>query len=121
MEIDHPLEKIRVKTLNYDLIWSEINKRELSQRKVAAAIGMSPSGFKSMMDNQTLTVKQLENLSEFLNVNPQNFFEKSDFQFLVSEPGAEYLSPRKKAIIIAKQIKFLAQELVILHEKNPEL
>ena len=52
-------------------------RKKFSERALAAAVGMSPSGFHNAINRQTLSVKDLESLSNVLGVEPAYFFEDS--------------------------------------------
>lgn len=110
---------IAVYSLNYDLIWSEINQRDFSQRKIARAIGMTATGFKTMMDRQTMTVKNLESICTFLAINPKSLFTDSEKPSKVNEPEIEYSQSHKnRALIIVTQINELTEELQNIIDKK---
>lgn len=71
--------------MDYNKIWSLINKDESSKRFMAKAIGMSPFGFNKMMENQTMTVQKLEVIAQHFNKPMAYFFDTDDRVVTLSE------------------------------------
>ena len=63
--------------LDYDLIFSLINKRSVKVNAIAKFSGMTPDGFTRSLKNKKLTVATLEKIAEFLEVHPSIFFLES--------------------------------------------
>lgn len=65
--------------VNYNKLWSLINQINLSQNAAARMIGMSSTGFKQMMDRQTMPVSVLEKFAEYFNKPVSYFFDEEDY------------------------------------------
>lgn len=64
--------------LDYDLIFSLINKQGVKLITLSKFIGMSPEGFKKTLQNKKLTVANLEKIAEFFEMHPGQFFPNTD-------------------------------------------
>ncbi|WP_372772167.1 hypothetical protein [Mangrovibacterium sp.] len=71
--------------MNYDKVWSLFTSKDYSERAMARASGMSPSGFKSMMEKKTMTVETLETIANHFHLPLHYFFDTSKNE--VQEPG----------------------------------
>jgi len=74
--------------MDYNRIWSLINKDESSKRFMAKAIGMSPFGFNKMMENKTMTVQKLEVIAQHFNKSMAYFFDTEDSIHTFNAPKA---------------------------------
>ena len=72
--------------MDYNKIWSLINKDESSKRFMAKAIGMSPFGFNKMMENKTMTVQKLEVIAQHFNKSMAYFFDTEESRFTITAP-----------------------------------
>lgn len=61
--------------MNYNKIIELAEMKGLTARKIIEGIGISPAGFYKMIENHTMSIKNLEKISEFLEVDPIYFFE----------------------------------------------
>jgi len=64
--------------MNYNKLRNKIKLKKLSVGKVAEEIGMTEAGLYKSFNNDTLKVKDFENICDFLNVNPCVFFEEKE-------------------------------------------
>ncbi len=72
----------------------EKNNERISDRAEARVVRMSQKGYISMMDNQTMTVKKLEEIASILNKPASYFFVKNETKETntVSEPSVKTYS-----------------------------
>ena len=61
-------------SLDYDLIWSLINRQGVSIKSLSEFCEMSSDGFSRTLKKQRLTVETLEKISLFFNKHPGYFF-----------------------------------------------
>lgn len=61
--------------MDYDKLWSMINKAGLTKSASANIVGMSHTGFVYMMERKTMTVEALEKFANYFNVPISSFFE----------------------------------------------
>lgn len=69
--------------MNYSKVWILLRSETDSERQMARIAGMSPSGFKSMMDRQTMTVETLEKIAVYFK-KPLHYFFDIDANIPVS-------------------------------------
>jgi len=74
--------------MNYNKLWSLINKQELSKSAAGRIVDMSPQGFISMMENKSIKVSTLEIFCNYFNVPISCFYEEDDTQLTINEPKA---------------------------------
>ena len=72
--------------MNYNKLWSLINKQELSKSAAGRIVEMSPQGFISMMKNKSIKVSTLEIFCKYFNVPVSYFYEVGDEVIAVNEP-----------------------------------
>lgn len=108
--------------MDYNKIWSLINKENLSKRAAAKIANMSPYGFNTMMDRKTMSIETLEVLAKYFNVSMCYFFkeEQEDDISLLNDGKADYNSCRfcrDKDV----EIQLLNKQLKTVGEKNEKL
>lgn len=74
--------------MDYNNVWSLINKANLSKRAMAKIIGMTGTGFDKMMDNKTMTVDVLEKVATYFKVPLTTFFSTEDSSLMITAPKA---------------------------------
>ena len=72
--------------MNYNKLWSLINKQELSKSAAGRIVDMSPQGFISMMENKSIKVSTLEIFCNYFNVPISYFYEEDYTQLTINEP-----------------------------------
>lgn len=76
--------------MDYNKLWSLINKEGLSKSAAAKIAGMTHQGFVYMMERQTMTVGSLEKFADHFNIPISNFFEIDETILQVTEPNTKY-------------------------------
>lgn len=61
--------------MNYNKLGELQTKKNVSNREIAKELEISDTGYKKMIENQTLTVKVLEKLADFYKVSISVFFD----------------------------------------------
>ena len=72
--------------MDYNKLWSLINKQLPSKSAAARIVKMSPQGFISMMDNNTITVATLEKFADYFRLPISYFFEGGSDGLILKEP-----------------------------------
>ncbi|MCY1634215.1 hypothetical protein [Marinifilum sp. D737] len=72
--------------MDYNKVWSLINKENLSKRAAAKIVNMTPGGFNPMMENETMSVKTLELLAGHFKKPVSYFFEEEIVSLNESDP-----------------------------------
>lgn len=80
--------KIFFKVMDYNKIWTLINRDKLSKSAAARIAGMTHQGFMYMMDRKTMTVDALEKYANHFKLPVSHFFELNDTDLVerVEEP-----------------------------------
>jgi len=73
--------------MDYNKLWSLINKEGISKRGAAKIVNMSPTGFISMMERKTMSVETLELFAKHFNVPILHFFENGESEIELSPTG----------------------------------
>jgi hypothetical protein len=108
-------------SLDYNSIWSLINKNNLSKAKAARIAEMSETGFRQMMDRKTMAVSTLEKFAEYFKVPITAFFE--DISYGEAPIDEQMQSPGrvsrlcKDCVEKQKEIDQLRQKLIEAQEK----
>ena len=68
----------------YNKLWALINKHNLSKSAAGRIAGLSPQGFNTMMDKETMTVSNLEKYAKYFKVSISYFYE-SEYNFVENE------------------------------------
>jgi DNA-binding Xre family transcriptional regulator len=77
--------------MNYSKLRNKFKKEVSNKPEFFASIGMSSSGFYSMLKEETLKVKILEAISDALNVSPGYWWQEEDAQLnMVNETHTPY-------------------------------
>ena len=78
--------------MDYNKIWTLINREKLSKSAAARIAGMTHQGFKYMMDRRTMTVGALEKYANHFKIPVSHFFElhESDSVVRVEEPEIQF-------------------------------
>ncbi len=74
--------------MDYKKVWSLLRSETESERRMARISGMSPSGFKSMMERETMTVETLETIARHFKKS-LNYFSDIDISSYVSNNDQE--------------------------------
>jgi transcriptional regulator with XRE-family HTH domain len=93
--------------MDYNKVWSLINKENLSKRAAAKIANMSPGGFNPMMENKTMSVKTLELLASYFKKPISYFFEE---EILVVEDSKNSYSSCRKCAERDGMIKLLEKQ-----------
>jgi len=96
--------------MDYNNVWSLINKANLSKRAIAKIIGMTGTGFDKMMDNRTMTVEVLEKIAIYFKVPLTTFFSTEDSIHTITAPKASE-NGCLKCIEKEKRIEDLTREV----------
>jgi len=97
--------------MDYNKVWSLINKDESSKRFMAKAIGMSPFGFNKMMENKTMTVQKLEVIAQHFNKSMAYFFDTEDSIHPLTTPKAsetgclKCIEKEKRIVDLTREVK----------------
>lgn len=74
--------------MDYKKVWSLLRSETDSERQMARIAGMSPSGFKSMMERETMTVETLETIAKYFR-KTLNYFSDTESYTYVSDNSKE--------------------------------
>ena len=66
------------KRMNYNKIEEILSARKIKLEEFFGLIGMTSSGYYTMLRNQTMKVKTLETIARTLNVSPTVFWDEED-------------------------------------------
>lgn len=103
--------------MDYDKLWSLINKSGVSKSAAAKIVGMSHTGFVYMMDRKTMTVEALELFCKYFGVSIATFFESSPKIYKVDDQVLK-VEESKGGYCTACAAK---DKLIALQEKHIEL
>lgn len=109
--------------MDYNKLWSLINKENLSKRAAAKVANMSPYGFNMMMERKTMSVETLELLAKHFGVPVNYFFEEEEQQDLLNDPESEYSDKSDCDVCRDKdvEIRLLNRQMKEKEEKIYEL
>jgi len=96
--------------MDYNNVWSLINKAEKSKRSMAKIVGMSGQGFSKMMENKTMTIEVLEKIADHFKLPITHFFDTEDSTITFTAPKASETGCLK-CIEKEKRIEDLTREV----------
>ena len=96
--------------MDYNNVWSLINKAEKSKRAMAKIVGMSAQGFNTMMDNKTMSVDVIEKIANHFKLPLSYFFDTEVPNITTVEPKVTETGCLK-CIDKNKRIEELTKEL----------
>lgn len=90
-----------------------IDKKKITKKSVYEAIGMTQKGFLDMIKNETLTVKKLILICDFIHIHPGVLFEnkEEDFEeFVKSDIWEEYKFQKEQIRALTEIINNLTKK-----------
>ena len=96
--------------MDYSKLWSLINQAELSKSAAGRIAGLSPQGFITMMERETMTVSTLETFARYFKKPISYFFEESIGFNDTDEKKIEY----DKVKLLEKRVRLLEDYFEIM-------
>ncbi len=100
--------------MDYSRIKDVIRNRNLSIEEVSKAIGITTGGFHSMVKLNTMSIKNLELIADFLDVPITDFFGESKLNQEISKDN----KPKEQILVERKDSEFIKQLKEIISSKK---